>query len=103
MFCMKTDCPDLGGVVQYYKEIVRQLAALTQFGLSLITPTLMCLALCWWLNTKAGLGVWVYLPGFFFGLGGSGMFAYKTYLMIGKKQKKEEKNKKKTVSFNQHE
>jgi hypothetical protein len=66
---------------------------LTQFGFSLITPLLMCLVLCWWLNTRIGLGSWVYILGFFFGLGGSGTVAYKLYLSI---QAKERKRKKRT-------
>jgi hypothetical protein len=77
---------------------------LTQFGFSLITPLLMCLVLCWWLNTRIGLGSWVYILGFFFGLGGSGTVAYKLYLSIQtkeRKRKKEQKNQR--VSFNQHE
>ena len=42
------------------------------------------------------------LPGFFFGLGGSGTVAYKFYLSINRQQKKENKKKKNKVSFNRH-
>ena len=45
---------------------------------------------------------WVYIPGFFFGLGGSGTVAYKFYLSINRQQKKENKKKKNKVSFNRH-
>ena len=87
---------------------MKNLALLTQLGLSFITPILACLAFCWWLTTR-GLGGWIYIPGFFFGLGGSFMVAYKFYLAEtghtpeGQRpdgaQKQEEKPK---VSYNQH-
>lgn len=93
----------MGAIMRYYKEIIKDITLLTQFGLSFITPTLMCLAISWWLNVKIGLGSWVYLPGFFFGLGGSAMVAYKLYLAVQSKEKKEKKQKKQTVSFNRHE
>lgn len=85
-----------------WSEIIRNLTMLTQFGLSFITPLLLCLAGCWWLVSHGGIGLWIYIPGFFFGMGGSGMVAYKMYRMItARKVRKEEKNKPK-ASFNSH-
>lgn len=84
-----------------WSNMYKNVLMLTQFGLSFITPLLMCLALCWWLNTHVGIGVWVYIPGFFFGMGGSGMVAYKLYLSVVGRLKKEDKNKRKK-SFNRH-
>lgn len=78
----------------------KQITLLTQFSLSLITPLLVCLALSWLLNTKTGLGGWIYIPGFFFGMGGSGMVAYKLYLATMKQEKKEKQ--KDRISFNRH-
>ena len=63
-------------------------------------PLLMCIALCWYLTTYHNVGLWVYIPGFFLGLGGSAMTVYKFYLSEISKNKKEEK---KSVSFNRHE
>lgn len=83
-----------------WNEIIKSLTMLSQFGLSFITPLLLCLAVCWWLTAYMGMGGWVYIPGFFFGLGGSFTVAYKLYLSVMKRQKKEEKKKK--VSFNRH-
>ena len=65
-----------------WADILKNLTILTQFGLSFITPLLLCLALSWWLTEKFNLGSWVYIPGFFFGLGGSAMVAYKLYLSV---------------------
>jgi positive regulator of sigma E activity len=83
-------------------DIIKNITMLTQFGLSFITPLLLCLALCWWLCTHVGLGGWVYIPGFFFGLGGSFTVAYKLYLSVTNQQKKQKEKTKKTVSFNRH-
>ena len=57
--------------------------------------------ICWLLCAKAGLGGWIYIPGFFFGMGGSGMVAWKLYVSVTGRQKKEET--KKHISFNRHE
>ena len=86
--------------MKQWTNIVKQLSMLTQFGLSLVTPLLLCLAASWWLTSKAGLGGWVYIPGFFFGLGGSGMVAWKLYLAVMNQEKKDKKKDK--ISFNRH-
>lgn len=87
--------------MKQWMGLVKNLTMLTQFGLSLITPTLLCLALSWLLYAKAGCGGWVFLPGFFFGLGGSAMVAWKLYLAVTKQEEKESNRKR--VSFNRHE
>ena len=51
---------------------------------------------------RTGVGGWIYILGFFFGMGGSVTVAYKFYLSTVKHQKKEEKKKKQKVSFNRH-
>ena len=84
-----------------FGEIYKNLIMLTQFGLSLITPLLLCMGLCWWLTSSFGIGGWIFIPGFFFGMGGSGMVAYKLYLSVTERQKKEDTKKK--ISFNIHE
>lgn len=83
-----------------WSNLIKNITMLSQFGLSFITPTLLCLAICWWLSSSWGIGGWVYIPGFFFGMGGSGMVAYKFYLSVTKKEKKKEK--KTPISFNRH-
>lgn len=85
-----------------WMEIMKNMAMLTQFGLSFITPLLLCLGICWWLTSGPGLGGWVYIPGFFFGLGGSITVAYKLYLSVTGRQNKERKEKKEKISFNRH-
>lgn len=83
-----------------WADIIKNITLLTQFGLSFITPLLLCLAGCWWLSAHFGIGGWIYIPGFFFGMGGSGMVAYKLYLSVTSKDRKEKK--KNRISFNRH-
>ena len=83
------------------RTIFRQLSMLSQLGLSLVVPTLLCVFVCYWLTIKLGLGGWIYIPGFILGLGSSAMTAYKFYVSVMQKEKKEEE-KKKPVSFNRH-
>lgn len=80
----------------FYKTI-KILPSLGQIGLSVVVPILFCVLICYWLTTK-GVGMWVYIPGFFFGLGGAAASAMKLYRM----HKKEEEKKDKTVAFNSH-
>ena len=87
--------------MKQWSEILRNVTMLSQLGLSFITPLLLCLALCWFIISKTGVGGWIYIPGFFFGMGGSGMVAWKLYISVTGKEKKEEK--KKPISFNRHE
>ena len=82
-----------------FAELVKNMTLLTQLGLELISPLLVCLGICWWLTAKIGLGGWVFLPGFFFGLGGSFAVAKKLYETT---MKREEKEKKPGTSFNRH-
>lgn len=88
------------GQMKNWGYIIKNLSMLTQLGLSFITPLLLCLAGCWCLTTYAGIGEWVYLLGFFFGLGGSFTVAYKFYLSIMSHEKKRDKKKK--ISLNRH-
>ena len=83
-----------------WADIIKYITAFTQFGLSFVTPLLLCLGVCWWLSEYTGVGGWGFIPGFFFGLGGSFMVAYKLYLSVTKREKKEKKKEK--VSFNRH-
>ncbi|MDO5134957.1 MAG: AtpZ/AtpI family protein [Eubacteriales bacterium] len=83
-----------------WSELIRNMTMLTQLGLSFITPLLLCLALCFWLDTSKGVGGWVYILGFFFGLGGSFTVAYKFYRSVVSQEKKKERQSK--VFFNRH-
>ena len=81
-------------------EISQRLIMLGQLGLSLMMPILICLGICYLLVTKAGLGLWIYIPGFIFGLGASFMTAYKMWLSVTAKEKK--KAQEEPPAFNRH-
>lgn len=83
-------------------DIIKNMTLLSQFSLSFITPLLLCLLICWWMSTSLGIGEWIFIPGFFFGLGSSFTVAYKLYLSVTGHQKKEKEKKKNKVSFNRH-
>ena len=63
-------------------EILRNITMIGQLGLSLTIPVLLCLAICYFLVTRTGIGAWIYIIGFLFGLGASFMTAYKVYLSV---------------------
>lgn len=81
------------------RNIFKNVALLSQLGLSIIMPILICIGICAFLTNRLSVGSWIYILGFVFGLGASFMTVYKFYLAETNKSKKEEK---KTVSFNSH-
>jgi len=82
-----------------FKEITKILPMVGQVGLSIVVPIVLCVLICSWITTKTGVGQWVYIPGFVFGLGAAFMSMYKLYTS---NKKKNESEKKKTVAFNSH-
>ena len=82
-----------------WSKAFRNLSILSQFGLSLAMPLLLCLFVAYQLREHFRLSYWIYLPAFFFGLAASFMTAYKFYLSVSEKEKKQET---KDRAFNQH-
>ena len=87
-------------VMKGWAHTLGSLSMFTQLGLSLAAPLLLCVLLCSWLISHFALGTWVYIPGFFFGLGGSGATAWRVYQDIMKKQTKRKKTSGR--AFNEH-
>jgi hypothetical protein len=73
---------------------------LSQFGLSLIMPVLMCMFACYLLVSKLSVGAWVFIPGLILGIGASCMTAFKFYQSVTGKQKKNPRSK--GIGFNRH-
>ena len=84
-----------------FSKIFTQIAMVGQLGLSLVMPLLICIAGCYLLCTRAGAPSWIYIVGFFFGLGGSFMTGYKVYLDVISKNEGNKRDKEE-VSFNKH-
>ena len=70
-----------GQDMKKWTGMITNLTMLTQFGLSLVTPLFLCLALCWWLCDRFSVGTWIYLIGFFFGIGGGAVAVLNFFLM----------------------
>lgn len=86
------------------REVYRSFLMLGQLGLSIVTPTILCLLFSWWLASHLDFGMWIYIPGFVLGMGGSASVAYEFYRSLEKqdKRKEEREGKKKKISYNRH-
>ena len=93
--------------MKQWSEIIKNLSLLTQLGLSIVTPLLLCLFICLLLMKYTGVGGWVFIPGFFFGLGGAAASAVKFAGLMDNMSKKQEKKSgrrrpKRGETFNEH-
>lgn len=81
-------------------RIFEDLLWLTQLGLSMLLPLVVCLWGCSWLTSHAGVGGWVYLPGVLVGLGcGAATFRRFARMML----KRAERTKSdRPAGFNRH-
>lgn len=81
-------------------RLFSELVWLTQLGLSLLTPPLLCLGLGWLAVEKLGAPLWVMLPAFVLGLGAAGVSFYQFYQYTQKKAGKGEQDA--PPAFNHH-
>ena len=82
-------------------QILRRLSFVGQLGFSVAVPLLLCLLVCWQLTSRRIAGQWVYLPGFFFGLGGSAAGLVRLYRSVTREEEKERGER--PAAFNRHE
>lgn len=82
-----------------WMNILRELTWLTQLGLSLVMPPLLCGMGGLWLADAAGLGTWVMLPALALGLGGSGAAFWGFYRYVQRKNAKKDAG---GAAFNDH-
>ena len=83
-----------------WSEMFKSLTMLSQLGLSLIMPLILCLGASWLIIRYTGAGNWVYIPGFILGLGSSAVTAWKMVRMVTGKQ--EHNKKADDIGFNKH-
>lgn len=76
---------------QILKECAENLALLTQLGLSLATPPLLCLYAADWLRNRFDLGLWVMVVALMLGLGGAAVNVWKFWKMMEKRTEKRNK------------
>lgn len=80
-------------------KALRELSWLTQLGLSLIAPPLLCAGLAYWLIGRFGWPQWVMAPAFVLGFGAAAVSFYNFYRYM---QKKSARGKQDPPAFNDH-
>ena len=82
--------------------VLKNLVWLTQLGLSVISPLVLCIVGAWWLSNRYGIGSWIIIVGFFLGFGGA-VSGFASSLRAMKRLSEENSEKKKdVVAFNDH-
>ena len=70
---------------QILRECAENLALLTQLGISVAAPPLLCLYVADWLRDQFSLGIWIMAVGLVLGIGGGVTSVYRFWLMIRKR------------------
>ncbi len=66
------------------------LSMITQFGITTLTPMLLCIFAAMWLKNRFALGDWVVLAGLVLGIGSGIMSMLKMIKQMGELVKKED-------------
>ena len=72
------------------KSVISALAMVTQFGISTITPMLLCIFAALWLKNRFALGDWAVLIGILLGVGSGFMSMMKMIRQMSELSKKED-------------
>lgn len=80
---------------QILKECMENLALLTQLGVSIAVPPILCLLAANWLRGKWGLGLWIMIVALVLGLGGSASNVWKFWKQLKKREEREERDENK--------
>ena len=83
----------------WYKAL-EDLIWLTQLGLTMLLPLVMCLGGCWWAVNRWGWPVWLYLPAILLGLAAGAQNFWQFAKGRIRRAKKEDSGR---VGFNTHE
>lgn len=83
-----------------YFKLFSDLALLTQFGFSLVTPVVLCVGGAFWLHARWGAPAWVIAPGFVLGFGAAASTAWHFYKRTCRKAEKD--GRKAAPRFNDH-
>ncbi len=84
-----------------WTKTFKYLSWLTQLGVSVAAPPLLCIWICWQLQRRFGLGEWLMILGILFGLGGSISSAAGFYRMTRRQAERGEPEP--PPAFNDHE
>lgn len=83
----------------FYK-ILNDLVWLTQLGLTMLLPLVMCLGGCWWAVEHWEWPGWLYLPAILLGLAAGGQNFWR---FAKQRMNQAQKEKSSRVGFNSHE
>ncbi len=76
---------------QIWRECVENFALLTQLGLSVALPPLLCLFAAGWVRDRLGLGLWIMVIALLLGVGGGVLNFLKTWQMIERRRQRQQK------------
>ena len=76
---------------QFLREFAENLALLTQLGLSVAMPPILCLLVAGWLRNQFALGLWIMVVALILGIGGGVTSFWKLWKMIEKRQEKQQR------------
>lgn len=87
--------------MQSFVKALRNLAWMTQMGMSVAVPLVLCILSSAWLKNRFDLGGWIFIPGIFLGLGGavSGLWS----CLNAMQHTAQEDDGDFPISFNEHE
>lgn len=85
-----------------YMKLLRDLSWLTQLGFSLVTPPLVLVWLCSWLQRRFSIGSWLSVVGLLVGIVTAVCTAYQFYASTKKRWEKEP-DASHGISFREHE
>ena len=74
------------------KSVISALAMVTQFGITTITPMLLCIFAAMWLKNRFALGDWVVLIGVLMGVGSGFLSMMKMIRQMSELSKKEDED-----------
>lgn len=83
----------------WYKAL-EDLVWLTQLGLSMLLPLLLCLGGAWWATNRWNWPLWVYLPAIFLGLAAG---AQSFWQFAKERMTRAKKERPRRMGFNSHE
>ncbi|OUQ34345.1 hypothetical protein B5E67_13585 [Faecalibacterium sp. An122] len=81
-------------------KVLEDLVWLTQLGLTMLLPLVMCLGGCWWAVTRWGWPMWLYLPAVLLGLAAGGQ---NFWVFARGRLRRAQKDQNRRVGFNHHE
>ena len=88
-----------GTTLKGWYKALEDLVWLTQLGLNMLLPLVMCLGGCWWAVSHWGWPMWVYLPAVLLGLAAG---AQNFWVFVKERLDRSKKDKPRRTGFNSH-